>query len=133
MEHTPVGDIKWSPAPADNFTGRAWFGPLSSGDDAGDLVALGVHFEPGARTDWHHHPGGQTLYIAAGSGFVANDDGEVAVVGAGDVVSIPAGETHWHGASATSHMMHLSLTTGGATEWIDSKVDEADYRVATGK
>ena len=52
-------------------------------------------------------------------------------ISAGDAISIPAGETHWHGATPDSYLMHLSITTGGATEWIDEKVSDSDYGDAT--
>ena len=127
MEHTPSDAIKWDPAPDENFSGRAWFGPLDVSDDPEGLNAIGVLFEPGARTDWHHHPGGQTLYVASGAGYVRNTAGDTVEISAGDVVSIPAGETHWHGAAPTSYLMHLSLTTGGPTAWIDRKVTDVEY------
>lgn len=132
MEHTPSETIQWDPAPAENFSGRAWFGPLDVDEDPLGLTAIGVMFEPGARTDWHHHPGGQTLYVASGAGWVANTAGEAVRLSAGDVVSIPPGETHWHGATSDSYLMHLSLTTGGPTEWVGRKVDEAAYEAAAG-
>lgn len=126
MNHTPAENISWEPAPEEHFTGDVWFGALSKVADPG-LNALGVHFAPGARTDWHTHPEGQVLYIASGSGKVQNRDGETAVVSAGDVVYSPAGEVHWHGSTDHTHMMHLSLTTGGATEWLPEKVSDDDY------
>jgi quercetin dioxygenase-like cupin family protein len=131
MEHTPAESIPWAPAPAENFTGETWFGPLDVSDDPEGLVAIGVLFAPGARTDWHHHPGGQTLYVASGAGYVRNTEGETVEISAGDAISIPAGETHWHGATPDSYLMHLSITTGGATEWIDEKVSDSDYGDAT--
>ena len=91
-------------------------------------MRIGVLFEPGARTDWHTHPEGQVLYIASGAGKVQKDDGETVHVSAGDVVYSPAGETHWHGASENSYLMHLSLTTGGPTEWLPRKVTDEEYR-----
>ena len=127
MDHKRSHDIDWKPAPEENFTGRAWFGPLSKVPDPG-LNALGVLFEPGARTDWHTHPDGQVLYIASGAGRVQTENGETVEVAAGDVVYSPAGEKHWHGAAEHSYMMHLSLTTGGPTEWVDEKVTDEDYR-----
>ncbi len=126
MEHTASEDITWEPAPAQHFTGEVWFGALSRVPEPG-LNALGVHFAPGARTDWHSHPDGQVLYIAAGAGKVQNRDGETVAVSAGDVVYSPAGEVHWHGSTTHTHMMHLSLTTGGATEWLAEKVTDDDY------
>jgi quercetin dioxygenase-like cupin family protein len=127
MEHVPSRSIDWRPAPDEWFTGEVWFGPLAPPATDEALNTLGVMFAPGARTAWHRHVEGQVLYIAHGSGIVANDAGDRVEVDAGDTVVIPAGEVHWHGASATSHMMHLSLTTGGPTEWTGRKVDDADY------
>ena len=126
MRHVPAGELQWEPAGEENFTGRVWFGPLSKVPDPG-LNALGVLFEPGARTDWHTHPDGQVLYIASGAGKVQTEDGETVEVAAGDVVYSPAGEKHWHGSRSNSYMMHLSLTTGGPTEWTGEKVSDADY------
>jgi quercetin dioxygenase-like cupin family protein len=128
VEHVANDGIVWEPAPEEWFTGQVWFGPLAPPATAEALNTLGVMFAPGARTAWHRHVEGQVLYIAHGSGIVANDAGERVEVGSGDAVVIPAGEVHWHGATATSHMMHLSLTTGGPTEWLDRKVSDAEYR-----
>ncbi len=127
MQHVESSAIEWTPAPAELFTGEVWFGPLAPPvtDDA--LNTLGVMFSPGARTDWHRHVDGQVLYVAHGSGVVANEDGERVQVTAGDAVIIPPGEVHWHGAAADSHMMHLSLTTGGPTEWVGRKVSDDEY------
>lgn len=131
MKHTPAESVEWDPAPEKFFTGRTWFGPLEVAEDPEGLVAIGVLFEPGARTDWHHHPGGQTLYVASGGGYVRNVDGETVAISAGDVVSIPAGETHWHGANRQSYLMHLSITTGGPTVWVGEKVGDVAYGEAT--
>ena len=130
MYHKEAGSISWTPAPTENFTGRAWFGTMAVADDPMGLVAIGVLFEPGARTDWHHHPEGQTLLVASGSGFVQNAEGETAAIHPGDTVSVPAGETHWHGASDRSYLMHISVTTGGPTTWVDEKVDADIYDTA---
>lgn len=127
MDHTPAEDITWVEAPAENFTGQVRFGRLSQAPDPG-LNALGVLFEPGARTDWHTHPDGQVIYVVSGAGKVQKDDGETVHISAGDVVYSPAGETHWHGATEHSYMMHLSLTTGGPTEWLPRKVTDEEYR-----
>ena len=131
MERIGSEDISWTQAPAENFTGRVWFGGLSQGDER-PLNALGVLFEPGSRTDWHTHPEGQVLYVAAGSGKVQTASGETVRVSAGDTVHSPPGEVHWHGSTPDSYMMHLSLTTGGATEWLPDKVTEEQYRAEPG-
>lgn len=128
MEHIPSDRIPWEPAPGEHFTGSAWFGPLSPPATPESLNVLGVMFAPGARTAWHRHIEGQVLYVAYGAGVVSNDQGGRVEVTAGDTVVIPAGELHWHGATPDTFMMHLSLTTGGPTEWVGGKVSDTDYR-----
>lgn len=130
MEHQPAEDVTWTAAPEENFTGEVWFGELTRDDGPSGLVVLGVQFTPGARTGWHHHPGGQTLYVVSGSGYVANEAGERRAITPGDTVNVPAGELHWHGASPDAPMLHLSITTGGATEWSGRKVSDGEYRGA---
>jgi quercetin dioxygenase-like cupin family protein len=125
MEHRTANQHQWNRSPAEHFTGEVWNAPLSQVDGA--LNALGVQFTPGARTDWHHHPDGQVLYVISGSGLVQTDDGETVEISAGDVVYAPPGELHWHGALPTSPMMHLSLTTGDATVWEPRRVTDEEY------
>ncbi len=124
MEHTAAEHIEWTPAPEEHFTGKVWFGPLSNAE--GGISALAVHFEPGARTDWHSHQQGQVLYVVQGAGLVQNDDGTTVEVSPGDVVYAPPGELHWHGAAPSSPMMHLSLTIGSAS-WEPRKVTDEEY------
>lgn len=126
MDHTPAESVEWQASPPEHFTGAVWFGPLSHATEEG-LNALGVQFTPGARTDWHSHPDGQVLYVVAGAGLVQSEGGETVEISAGDVVYAPPGEVHWHGARPDSPMMHLSLTTGGATEWEPRKVTDEEY------
>lgn len=92
-----------------------------------DVNVLGVQFSPGARTDWHSHPAGQVLHVIAGSGVVANTAGERIEISAGDTVTTPAGDLHWHGASPDSPMLHLSITHGGPTQWTPDKVTDDQY------
>ncbi len=127
MEHVASSDIAWEPAPEEDFTGSVWFGPLAPPATDIALNTLAVMFSPSARTAWHRHVDGQVLYVTHGSGIVANDAGDRVEVTAGDTVVIPPGEVHWHGATAHSHMMHLSLTTGGPTEWLGRKVADDEY------
>lgn len=130
MEHIESGGIQWELAPAEDFTGEVYFGPLAPAATDEALNTLGVMFAPGARTAWHRHIAGQVLYIAHGAGIVANETGSRVTVSAGDTVVIPAGEIHWHGATPGSHMMHLSLTTEGPTEWLGRKVTDEEYSVS---
>ena len=118
--------LHWTPAPEDHFTGRVFFGPLNN---PGPVNMLGVQFEPGARTDWHSHPEGQVLYVVFGAGRVQEDNGTTVEISAGDVVYTEAGTVHWHGANQHSPMMHLSITTGGETVWLPTKVSDAEYGV----
>lgn len=128
MDKKSSDGLAWSQAPSENFTGRVWFGAMSEPADDDDLNVLGVQFEPGARTDWHSHPSGQVLYVVSGSGIVASRDGERVAMSAGDTVTTPANELHWHGARIDSPMMHLSITHGGATVWSEAKVTDEEYR-----
>ncbi|MGQ0679389.1 MAG: cupin domain-containing protein [Actinomycetota bacterium] len=124
MEFKPAQQIAWAPAPAEYFTGKVLFGPLSNAE--GGVNALAVQFEPGARTNWHSHPTGQVLYVVHGAGLVQKQDGTTVELSPGDVVYAPPGETHWHGAQESSPMMHLSITTG-TPEWHPRPVTDEEY------
>ena len=129
MEHRPIDDLEWQAAPDDNFTGNVWFGAKAPPEDPDkDLNVLGVQFSPGARTDWHWHPGGQVIYVVSGSGTVVNRDGSRVEISPGDTVVTPPNEIHWHGAAPDAPMMHLSITVDGATVWTGEKVSDEDYR-----
>jgi len=130
VEHVPSSEVPWTAAPQEHFVGSALFGPLSQPATDDGLLVLAVDFVPGARTDWHHHPGGQVLYVTHGTGFVANRAGDAVRMGTGDTVTIPPGEIHWHGATESAPMTHLSLTSHGVTVWTGEKVSDADYRLA---
>ena len=89
-------------------------------------VTIGsVHFTPGARTAWHSHTVGQTLYVTEGEGRVQSRGGPVLTIRPGDVASTPGDEWHWHGAAPDHFMTHLSLTEGD-TEW-GKHVADAEY------
>lgn len=130
MQHTPGRELEWSPGSPETFTGRVWSTPLSR-DANRTVTVIGVIFEPGARTFWHSHPDGQVLYVATGAGRVGSADGRVIEIAAGDVIYAQAGEKHWHGAAPSSHMMHLSITSGGATEWEPEEVTDQEYSAET--
>ncbi len=130
MEHWRPGDVVWEDAPAEYFTGDVLFGPVRN-DEV--LNILAVSFEPGARTDWHHHPEGQVLYVTNGAGLVQNEEGAAVEISTGDLVHAPPGEVHWHGALKDSPMTHLSHTTGGATVWEGRKVSDEEYGSVAGE
>lgn len=97
-------------APSERFTGDVWFEELIAAPEPSRLRMSVVHFAPGARTAWHSHSLGQTLYVTYGSGLVQARGGEVRALVAGDVVHTPAGEWHWHGAAPGHYMTHIAVS-----------------------
>jgi len=115
------------PAPAGNFTGRAGVETLFEAIDPSHASGGSVTFEPGARTAWHSHPRGQILIVTDGTGRVQSWGGPIEEIRAGDVVRIPAGQKHWHGASPRSAMTHLAITEhrdGSRVQWMEHVSDE---------
>ena len=100
--------------PPEHFTGDVWLDPVAGPRDEGwTLVANIVRFSPGARTAWHTHPRGQTLYVLEGVAWVRARRGTKVEVTAGRTVWCPPNEEHWHGASPTSFMARLALNDSG--------------------
>jgi len=112
--------------PADWFTGDVWIDGIVEPQGASRLNVAAVHFTPGARTAWHSHEGGQTLYVTEGRGLVQSRGEAVVEIRAGDTVWTPDGEEHWHGAAHDHFMAHLSLTQRAPT-WGDH-VTDPEYR-----
>ncbi|MHB1584599.1 MAG: (R)-mandelonitrile lyase [Acidimicrobiales bacterium] len=100
--------------PAQFFTGDVWIDGLARGQEPSHLSVNAVRFSPGARTAWHSHSLGQTLYVTEGRGLVQSRGGDVLEIHQGDVVVTPDGEEHWHGATPEHVMTHLSITEGDA-------------------
>lgn len=126
LRHGVVPPIE---GPADDFTGSVTIASRFQRDAPARIGGAIVTFQPGARTAWHTHPLGQTLVVTAGRGWVQRLGGAVEPIGVGDVVWIPPGEKHWHGATATSAMTHVAVAEaldGKAVEWLE-KVSDADY------
>ena len=113
--------------PTDYFTGTVRIDPLFQASDPARAVGSSVTFEPRARTAWHTHPLGQTLIVTVGCGLVQYWGGPLEEIHPGDIVWIPPGEKHWHGATATNAMTHLAIQEqlGGKTvEWVEKVSDE---------
>jgi quercetin dioxygenase-like cupin family protein len=119
--------------PAEWFTGGVWIDAIARGEEPSRVRVSAVRFTPSARTAWHCHAVGQTLYVTEGRGLVQSRGGDVQGIRAGDIVQAGAGEWHWHGAAADHYMTHLSITEAPApgdtrpeTDW-GEHVTDAEY------
>ena len=113
--------------PADWFTGTVRIDPLFDAHDPARAAGASVTFEPNARTAWHTHPLGQTLIVIGGCGLVQIWGGPVEKICTGDVVWIPSGEKHWHGATPTTAMTHIAIQEqldGKVVDWMEKVSDE---------
>lgn len=114
----------------DNFSGHAVISTLYPPTDITRASMGLVNFAPGARTVWHTHPAGQLLIITAGQGWVQEEGKDKRVINPGDVVWIPEGVKHWHGATSTSPMTHIALSymkDGKNVDWLEA-VSDVQYR-----
>jgi quercetin dioxygenase-like cupin family protein len=130
MEIKRSGSQPSTPGSADWFTGSVRLDPLLQPHPPARAVGTSVTFEPGARTAWHTHPLGQTLIVTAGCGRAQRWGGPNEENRPGDVIWIPAGEKHWHGAAPTTAMTHIAIQEqldGKAVEWLE-KVSDEQYR-----
>jgi 4-carboxymuconolactone decarboxylase len=115
--------------PAERFTGSVRVDQQFQASAPGRVFGARVTFEPGARTAWHSHPLGQTLIVTSGVGRVQRWGDPVDEIRPGDVVWIPAGQKHWHGASPTTSMTHIAIVErldGKSVDWME-KVTDAQY------
>lgn len=130
MDIKRVGSQPSVKPPAEYFTGTVRLDPLHQAPAPARVVSACVTFEPGARTAWHTHPLGQTLIVIAGCGRAQRLGGPIEEIRPGDVVWIPPGETHWHGAAPTTAMTHIAIQEqldGKTVEWLEQVTDE-QYR-----
>lgn len=111
----------------DRFTGTVWADPILAESNP-TLAANTVCFTPGTRTHWHSHGEGQILIVTHGRGLVQNRDDERSLIAPGDVVYVPPGEEHWHGAAGDSILVHVAISIG-STQWFD-EVEEELYQRA---
>jgi 4-carboxymuconolactone decarboxylase len=113
--------------PAENFTGSVRVGQPFQASAPGRVSGARVTFEPGARTAWHSHPLGQTLIVTSGVGRVQRWGDPVDEIRPGDVVWIPPGQKHWHGASPSVGMTHIAIAErpeGKSVDWMEKVTDE---------
>lgn len=112
------------------FTGVSYLNMLNPNDEVFNCPIGNVTFEPGTRTNWHKHSGGQILLVLAGSGLYCERGGSPRVIKKGDIVRIPPAVEHWHGAGPDTWMTHISIepnVPGNKAEWLEPVSDE-DYR-----
>jgi quercetin dioxygenase-like cupin family protein len=110
------------------FTGAAWLRMLVQSDSTFNCPIGNVTFEPGARNNWHKHPGGQILLVTGGKGYYQEEGKPAQELREGDVVKIPPFVKHWHGAAPDSWFAHLAISTNpeaGDAEWLEPVTDEA--------
>ena len=114
--------------PSEWFTGAVYIDAVATPSGASRLMASSVHFTPGARTAWHTHPNGQTIYVIEGVGLAQRRGGQVEVIRPGDRVFFEPGEEHWHGAAPNRFMTHLAMLDvdeeGNSAKWGEHVSDE---------
>jgi quercetin dioxygenase-like cupin family protein len=119
--------------PSDWFTGDVYIDTVAAPAGSSHLSASSVHFTPGARTAWHTHPNGQTIWVTDGVGLCQRRGEPIEVIRPGDRVFFEPGEEHWHGAAPTRFMTHLAMlevdADGNAATWGDH-VSEDEYAAA---
>jgi quercetin dioxygenase-like cupin family protein len=116
---------------AEMFTGDVWYNVIAKGEEPSRMRVNTVRFSPSARTAWHSHAVGQTLYATEGVGLVQSRGGGIIEIHPGDVIYTPPGEWHWHGAAPDHFMTHIAMweapAEGSESEW-GALVTDAEYR-----
>jgi quercetin dioxygenase-like cupin family protein len=125
--------IETTAGPSDWFTGAVYLDPVATPTGPSRLQAVSVHFTPGARTAWHRHANGQTIYVTEGVGLAQGRGGPIEVIRPGDRVYFEPGEDHWHGAAPNRFMTHLAMLEvddeGKPATWGEHVSDE-EYNAA---
>ena len=117
--------------PADWFTGDVYIDTIATPSDASAIGAASVHFTPSARTAWHVHPNGQTIWVTEGVGLCQREGSPIELIRPGDRVFFEPGENHWHGAAPNRFMVHIAMQQndeagkgGRAVNWGEHVTDE---------
>ena len=124
---TRAGAKPATPGPTEYFTGKVLIDSQFQRDEPSRVTGAVVTFEPGARTNWHTHPLGQTLIVTEGTGLVQYWQGSKQSMKQGDVVWIPPGVKHWHGATPTERMSHIAIQErldGVNVRWLEQVTAE---------
>lgn len=127
-------ELNTNKGPAERFTGDVWVDTVRNPDEQTAIGCAHVRFSPGARTAWHTHPKGQTLYVTDGVGLVCRRGGKAQEIRPGDVVYIEPNEEHWHGATPDRFMAHVAMQeaddSGSVVTWNEHVTDE-EYSTST--
>jgi len=121
--------------PSEIFTGDVRIDPIMQAPEPSRMTCASVTFEPGARSNWHTHPLGQTLVVTSGVGWTQCEGEPIEVIRAGDVIWCPPGHKHWHGATPTTSMTHIAIQEmldGRNVDWLEP-VTDAQYLVGPAK
>jgi quercetin dioxygenase-like cupin family protein len=125
--------IQTAAGPTEWFTGAVYVDTVATPAQGSRVTAVSVHFTPGARTAWHTHPNGQTIYVTEGVGLCQRRGGPIEVIRPGDRVFFEPGEHHWHGAAADRFMTHFAMLDvdddGNNATWGEHVTDE-EYHAA---
>lgn len=124
------GSLPSRPGPEDYFTGQVRIDAPFAGTEPARVGGATVTFEPGARTAWHTHPLGQTLIVTQGRGWIQVWGDPIQEMNQGDIVWIPEGVKHWHGATPETAMTHIAIAeslNGSPVDWME-KVSDEQYR-----
>ena len=120
--------IDTTAGPSDWFTGAVYIDAVAAPSGTSHVMASSVHFTPGARTAWHTHPNGQSIWVTEGVGLAQRQGGPIEVIRPGDRVFFEPGEVHWHGAAATRFMVHVAIVQvddeGTPAIWGEHVTDE---------
>ncbi len=120
--------LETNAGPHDWFTGAVYIDAVAAAAEPSRLAAASVHFTPGARTAWHTHPLGQTIFVTEGVGRCQSEGGPVQEIRPGDRVFFEPGENHWHGAAPSRFMTHLAMQQldddGNAVMWGEHVTDD---------
>ena len=120
--------------PSDYFTWTVRIDAPFSAEDPARIGGATVTFEPGARTAWHTHPLGQSVFVTAGLGWAQREGSPVEEIRPGDIVWFAPDERHWYGATPTTAMTHIAIAealNGSPVTWAE-KVSNEQYRAAVG-
>jgi quercetin dioxygenase-like cupin family protein len=127
MQIVKAGYHPTKQADARYFTGTVWQDAIADSPAPARVRATLVTFTPGARTNWHTHPLGQTLHVVSGAGRIQTWGGPQLEIKPGDTIWIPPGEKHWHGAAPETAMVHLAIheaLDGAHVHWLEAVSDD---------